>query len=50
VCQYGIRVEYLRKGADVSHREVSKALAADRCGEQTRSIIRQVKSASIIPA
>jgi len=41
-----VRVKYLRKGADVSQLDVSKADAADRRSDQTRSFVRQVRAAA----
>ena len=41
-----MRVEYLRKGAEVSQPDTDKARVADRRSEETRSFVRQVRAAT----
>ena len=41
-----MRVEYLRKGAEVSQQDTDKARVADRRSEETRSFVRQVRAAT----
>ena len=41
-----MEVEYLMKGADVSQSQVSKAEAAEKRTEQTKSFVRRVRAAS----
>jgi transposase len=41
-----VEVEYLMKGADVSQSQVSKAEAAEKRTEQTKSFVRRVRAAS----
>ena len=41
-----VRVEYLRKGAEVSQPDTDKARVADRRSEETRSFVRQVRAAT----
>jgi transposase len=41
-----MRVEYLRKGAEVSQSETGKAGVADQRSDETRSFVRQVRAAT----
>ena len=41
-----MRVEYLRKGTEVSQPDTDKARVADRRSEETRSFVRQVRAAT----
>jgi transposase len=40
----GLRVEYPRKGADVSQPDTDKALAAEERSQETKSFVRRVRS------